>query len=163
MTALQLLQQMDYEYKRALYQNIPTHAIPKTKFSDKTSNGLTQCILTWLRLHGHYATRINTMGRQLKATTIIDVIGRSHVTPGKWIPGTTRKGTADIHASLNGRHVSVEVKVGKDRMSEQINTKKEVEESGGLYFVATDFESFYQWYILQTESGNNMESGGCNS
>ena len=147
MTGIQLLQEIDYQTKKDLYKNVPDHAVPKTKFSDKTSNGLTQCILIWLKLHGHYATRINTMGRQLKATTIVDVIGRAHVTPGKWIPGTTRKGTADIHASINGRHISIEVKVGRDRMSpEQLTTKKEVEQSGGLYFVAKDFESFYGWY-----------------
>jgi len=150
MKALQLLQQMDFECKRDLYGNIPTHAIPKSKFSDKTSNGLTQCILTWLRLHGHYCTRVNTMGRQLKATTITDVIGRAHVTPGKWIPGTTRRGTADIHAIINGRHVSIEVKVGRDRMSnQQHKTKQSIEQSGGLYYIATDFANFYTWYILQ--------------
>lgn len=147
MKALQILSDLDYQVKRDLYQNIPKHAVAKTKFSDKTSNQFTQAILTWLRLHGCYCTRINTMGRQLKATTIIDVIGRAHVTPGKWIPGTTKRGTADIHAIINGRHVSIEVKVGRDRMSDdQHKTKKAIEQCGGVYYIAQDFESFYQWY-----------------
>jgi hypothetical protein len=147
MTALQLLQQMDFEAKRDLYKSTPLHAIPKTKFSDKTSNGLTQCILTWLKLHNHYATRINTMGRKLKDTVIVDVIGRAHITPGKWVPGTTRKGTSDIHSVINSKHASIEVKVGRDTMSDdQIKTKQQVENSGGLFFIAKDFESFMIWY-----------------
>lgn len=147
MTALQLLQQIDYDCKRDLYKNIPTHAVPKTKFSDRTSNALTQCILTWLRLHGHYAVRVSTTGRKLRDTVIVDVIGRARTMQGKWIPGTTRKGTSDIHASINGRHCSIEVKIGYDRMSEdQLKTKAMVEESGALYFIAKDFESFMQWY-----------------
>jgi hypothetical protein len=152
MNALKTLTELDYQAKRDLYPNMPEHAIPKSKFSDRTSNALTQCILTFLRLHAHYATRINTTGRQLKATTIIDVIGRAHVTPGKWIPGTTRKGTADIHAIIKGRHVSIEVKAGRDRMSaEQLKTKQSVEASAGLYYVAHDFQNFYTWYNQQSK------------
>src|SRR5688500_18488882 len=107
-TALKILSDLDYEAKLAMYQNVPEAAVVRTTFYDKTANGLTQCILTWLRLHGHYCTRINTTGRQLPATTIVDVLGRAHVTPGKWIPGATRRGTADLHCIINGRHGSIE-------------------------------------------------------
>lgn len=161
MKALQLLTEIDYQVKRNLYKNVPEYAITKGQFSDKTANGLTQCILTWLRLHGNYATRINVTGRQLPATTIVDVIGRAHVTPGKWLPSTTRKGTADIHAVINGKHASIEVKIGRDRMSEeQERTKQDVERSGGLYYIARDFESFYNWYskiILSEDSLQNIK------
>lgn len=146
-TALKTLQKMDFADKARRYPGVPRTAIPSTRFNDHTANALTRAILRWLELHGHYATRINTMGRQLKGTTVIDVIGRAHVTPSKWIPGTTRKGTADIHASINGRHVSIEVKIGSDTMSpEQLKTKNMVEQSGGLFYAAKDFESFYKWY-----------------
>jgi hypothetical protein len=148
MKALKLLSDIDYQAKREAHKSVPDYAIPKTKFSDKTANGLTKSIQAWLNLHGHYCTRINTTGRKLKDTTVIDVIGRAHITPGKWIPGTTRKGTADIHAVIKGVHVSIEVKVGKDRMSpEQHKTKEAIEKSGGLYFIAKDFESFHTWYV----------------
>jgi hypothetical protein len=153
MNALKILSDLDYQTKRHLYASMPEHAIPRTRFSDKTANGLTQCILTWLRLHGHYATRIVTTGRKLKDTVTVDVLGRNRVLPGQWIPGTTRTGTSDIHAIINGRHASIEVKVGKDKMSPaQEKTKKDVERSGGVYFIAKDFESFYQWYNSQLEN-----------
>jgi len=87
------------------------------------------------------------MGRKLKDTAIVNVLGQTKVIPGRWIPGTTRKGTADIHSIIDGRHVSIEVKVGKDRMSEvQHDTMHDIESSGGIYYVAKDFDSFYQWY-----------------
>ena len=147
MTALQRLQELDHQRKLEAYPNTPRYAIAITRFNDKTSNGLTQCILRWLELHGHYCTRINTMGRQLPTTTIVDVIGRAHVTQGKWIPGTTKRGTADVHSCINGRHVSIEVKVRKDRMSnEQHKTKEAIERCGGVYFIAKDFDSFLTWY-----------------
>src|SRR3989304_2461140 len=147
MKALAILQAMDYECKRDLYKGVPNFAIPKSKFSDKTSNGLTQCILTWLRLQGHYATRINTTGRKLKDTVIVDVVGRARTLKGQWIPGSTRKGTADIIGSIHGKHVSIEIKIGKDKPSkEQEDTRHDIESDGGYYFIAQNFQTFYEWY-----------------
>lgn len=147
MNALQLLQDLDYRHKRETYKNVPPHAIARPRLNDKTANGLTQCILRWLTLHGHWCTRVNTTGRMLKGAQVVDVIGRTRVMAGKWIPGTTRKGTADIHGSINGKHVSIEVKIGRDTMSTyQHKTKQAIESSGGLYFVAKSFDSFMQWY-----------------
>lgn len=160
MTALQLLQKLDFQHKRKQYPNLPDHAIPRGKFSDKTSNGLTGCILRWLALHGHYATRVTTTGRQLKGASVVDAIGRTRVMQGSWIPGTTRSGTSDIHASINGRHSSIEVKIGRDKMSDaQERTRGEVEKSGGLYFIAKDFESFMLWYKELTRSSPNQRVG----
>ena len=146
-SAIKELQQLDYDHRRRRYPNAPPHAIPMRSFRDSTANGLTACISTWLEIHGHYVTRINTTGRKLKDTTVVNVLGQTKVMPGKWIPGTTRKGTADIHAIINGRHVSIEVKVGRDRMSQaQHKTKQAIEDCGGLYVIAIDFESFHNWY-----------------
>lgn len=145
--ALNLLRDLDNEEKRKKYETVPPEYIPKTKFEDKTSNGLTACILRWMHLNGHYATRVTTTGRKLPNTTVTDVIGRARVMQGTWIPGTTRIGTADIHAVIAGMHCSIEVKIGRDVMSEaQHQTKEDIEQSGGLYFVAKDFESFMNFY-----------------
>lgn len=133
MAALEHLQQLDAEAKRARYTSIPIHAMPPSKFEDRTSNGLTRCIISFLQLKGCWATRINTTGRYLHKVD-------------KWIPGTTRRGTADIHAVIAGRHVSIEVKI-RDRMSEhQQKTKQAIEASGGMYYVARNFEEFLRWY-----------------
>lgn len=143
MKALKELSELDYMDKLKKYPNMPVHAISRARFNDHTANQLTGCILKWLTLHGHWGTRITTTGRQIQGSTVTDVIGRAHIMAGKWIPGTTRKGTADIHGIINGRHVSIEVKVGRDKMSEHQNkTKKAIEQSGGIYWVVKTFDEF---------------------
>ena len=147
MTALERLTLIDMDAKRQLFKNVPGHAIVKTKFEDRSANGLTRCVLHFLQLRGHWATRVNTTGRLLQGKEYIDVLGHRKQMKSTWVPGTTKRGTADIHAVIDGRHCSIEIKVGRDRMSkEQLATKAAIEKSGGLYFVAKDFESFFAWY-----------------
>ena len=125
--------QMDLTAKKERYSSVPSYALPKMKVKS-TANGLTQAIVSWLNLNGHFATRVSSAGRYLPQLS-------------KFIPSTTKRGTADIHSVLNGRHVSIEVKIGKDKMSEaQIEMKAHIEKAGGIYFVATDFEMFLKWY-----------------
>lgn len=59
------------------------------------------------------------------------------------------RGTADIHAIIKGKAVKIEVKIGKDRQSIfQKEYQKNVEKAGGIYYIAKDFDSFYEWYNL---------------
>lgn len=44
---------------------VSDYAIPKTKYEDKTSNGLTRCILDYIQVTGNFAERIANMGRQI--------------------------------------------------------------------------------------------------
>ncbi|WP_288428935.1 hypothetical protein [uncultured Spirosoma sp.] len=134
MTALQELVEMDLEFKRQKHPGVPPKYVPKTKFEDKTANGLTKCITRCVELHGGYATRIQSQGQYNEQL-------------GRWTKGTTRKGTADIHAVYNGRHLSVEVKIGKDRMSDaQRRTARQVEQAGGIYYAASTYEGFWNWF-----------------
>ncbi len=133
MEGIQELSKRSFESKKERYKNVPDYALPKTKVK-KSANGLTQAIINWLTLNNHFATRVSSAGRFLTNRKI-------------YIPSTTRKGTADIHAIIKGKHVSIEVKIGKDRMSEaQIHMKQEIEKAGGVYYVAKDFDSFHKWY-----------------
>ncbi len=125
------LTQMD---KARRYPSVPRYALPKKKLTDSTANGLTQAILSWLELNGCWATRVSSAGRYLPKEK-------------KFIPSTTKLGCADIHAVIGGRHVSIEVKVGKDRMSEdQHKVKAAIEKAGGVYFLARTFDEFLEWY-----------------
>jgi hypothetical protein len=145
--ALHKLRDLDYQIRKEKYSHVPDYAITKRHFDDTTSNGLTNCIISWLLLKGHYATRVTTTGRQIQGAAVTDVIGRTRIMKSTWIPGTTRKGTADVHASINGKHVSIEVKIGRDKMSEkQLKTKEIVEASGGLYYIAHSFTDFLEFY-----------------
>jgi hypothetical protein len=130
------LTQMD---KANRYPSVPSYALPKSKHSDSTANGLTKAIISWLELNGCWATRVSSAGRYIAQQ-------------GKFIPSTTKRGTADIHAVIAGRHVSIEVKIGRDKMSEdQHKVKAAIEKAGGLYYVAHSFDEFLTFYKTMTK------------
>jgi len=121
--AYELHYQRDYPnvYKNKL---MPVCKFPKVE----TANGLTRFVLDMINWNGGYANRISSAGR---------VVG------GKYIPSTTRKGTADIHAIINGQHWSIEIKIGKDKMSEyQYEERDRVQKAGGNYMIVKDADSF---------------------
>jgi len=63
----------------------------------------------------------------------------------KWIPSATRKGTADIHGIYNGKHLSIEVKIGRDIMSQaQHKEMARIRKAGGYYFVVTSPDDFFR-------------------
>ena len=103
-----------------------------------TANGLTSFITKFLFHMGHRATRINVMGRKLG---------------NKFIRSTTRKGTADISATINGRSVMLEIKVGKDKPRPKQLKEQELErKAGGVFeFVGTP-EQFFEIYDLLTKT-----------
>lgn len=103
--------------------------IPKPTFPDTSkANGLTRFVIDMINWSGGYANRISSSGR---------VVG------GKYIPGRTMKGTADIHAIIKGQHFSIEIKVGRDRMSQWQEAERErVRKAGGNYMIVADPDSF---------------------
>jgi hypothetical protein len=118
---------------RAKYPSVPDYARPKPKLSASDANSLTKAIVSFIDLSGGWATRISVEGRYIESL-------------GKRIPSSVKKGTADIHAVYKGRHLSIEVKIGKDRQSEeQKDVQKSVEAAGGHYFIARNFDDFHQW------------------
>lgn len=119
-------------------------------YTDRTANGLTRCIIDFLTFSGHYANRIGTQGQ-----VRVQEVPRYNLLSGKvetmqkvsWTKGTTRKGTPDIDAVINGRAVKIEVKIGDDIMSEhQEKEQRKILAAGDLYFIARDMPSFLQWY-----------------
>lgn len=56
-------------------------------------------------------------------------------------------GTADISATIRGRSVKIEVKIGRDRQSEaQKRYQASIEAAGGIYYIARNIDDFMQWY-----------------
>ncbi len=149
MTAIKTLKELYLTNNRVKYPSMPEYARVIPKYTDRTANGLTKCIIDYLRLNGCQAERINSMGRPIdKRKTYTDVIGRTR-TIGRqtWIKTTGTNGTADISATIAGRSVKIEVKIGNDRQSEaQKAYQKSIENSGGVYVIAKDFESFIEWF-----------------
>jgi hypothetical protein len=150
MKAIDILKQLKQAEQRAQFPNVPEHGLKPVKYEDKTANGLTKCILDFLNISGHFAERINTMGRMIDSRKqVTDVIGRTKtIGTAKYIPTTGTKGSADISATINGRSVKIEVKIGKDRQSQdQIQYQQRTEQAGGIYLIAKDFQGFYDWYV----------------
>lgn len=109
--------------------------VPKP-FIINTTNGLTNSIIRYFQLHNHFAERISTQGTW-------DAKNKTY----RHSTGT--KGSADISAIVNGRSVKIEVKFGKDVLSDaQKSYAEKVRQSGALYYVAKDFFEFINWFNL---------------
>ena len=132
--AVKELERLANEDARRRYPNTPGYAFAPRRFRDDTANGLTKCITTYLKLKGAFVSRLNNQGvydRRL----------------GCYRRGTNRRGLPDVIATYKGKSFFIEVKAGKDRLSEfQKQVQEEQSRAGGLFFVARDFQSFKQWF-----------------
>ena len=115
------------EYPNAYRNGHYTH--PKMPQVAK-ANGLTNFIINYVNWMGYRATRISTTGRKIG---------------DKWIKGTTRRGTADISMTVNGRSAMIEVKIGKDKASEhQLKEQERERKAGGIYEFCSTVEEFFE-------------------
>lgn len=148
MTPLQQLTELDWKL-RCSQTKMPPDYVVKTKYSDKTANGLTKAIVKWITINGYQAERISTTGRWIDNSKIVtDVLGNcKKIGSGKYIKGSGTKGSADISATIKGKSIKIEVKIGKDKQSEaQKDYQLSIEKAGGIYFIAKDFSSFIEFY-----------------
>lgn len=119
------------------------------KHRDDTANELTRCIIDYIKYKGGQAERINTTGIPIDSRRQVkDILGRTRTIGSvQWRPSGSTVGSADISATINGRSVKIEVKIGRDRMSEaQRRYQRDIEAAGGIYYVARDFTEFVAWY-----------------
>lgn len=130
------LERLAYDRFRAEHPNFPEYAIPPQSYRDDTANGLTRCVVDFIRYNGGQAERINTTGvPEQRGGRIV------------WRKSNTTKGSADISATITGRSVKIEIKIGADRQSEaQRRYQAAIEQAGGLYFIAKDFNTFVEWF-----------------
>lgn len=97
-----------------------------------TANGLTTFVTNYLNWLGHRATRINVSGRKVG---------------DKWIRSSTRKGTADISATVKGKSVMIEIKIGRDKASEfQLAEQIKERKAGGVYEFVGSVDEFFMLY-----------------
>ena len=127
-------------------------------YTDTNTNGLTNCVKSFLEFKGHYCIRTNRQG-QAKVERIPiggtqrDISGKGAKVYGKisWTKNPEDKAITDLHASIDGLFVAIEIKCAatKDRIkkkSGQLENKIHVENSGGIHLIVTDMESFWVWY-----------------
>lgn len=131
------------------YPNMPPSYIPKTDWKDNSANSLTKCVIAWIQFMGGQAERISSQGQYREGAKIqvgSGMMAHTKQLPGKWTPGQSTKGTADISATIRGRSVKIEIKQ-KDKQSEaQKQYQAAIERAGGVYIIVRDFDSFVDWY-----------------
>ena len=160
MKSLDKLKELKLKESINEHPNVPRYAISVPKYTDKTANGLTRCIIDYLQLSNHQAERINTMCRPIdNRKQVTDVLGRTKTIGSMtWGKSTATKGSADISATINGRSVKIEVKIGKDRQSmDQKIYQQNIEKSGGQYWIVKNFDDFMKKYeeFLESLKSNN--------
>lgn len=140
-----LLEELYLKHTKSNYHNFPEFAIPPEKFSDATANDLTKTICKFITYIGGQAERISNQGQYRDNTKVVtDVLGRKRtIGSGTWTKGQGTNGTADISAIYRGKSYKIEVKIGKDRMSQaQLRYKQDVERAGAIYIIARNFDDF---------------------
>jgi hypothetical protein len=144
------LKALEIEQLKAKYPSMRPELIPLTDWKDNSANGLTKCIIFYINALGGQAERISSQGQYREGKKI--KVGTGEIQyekqlPGKWTPGQSTKGTADISATIRGRSVKIEVKYGKDIQSDaQKNYQEMIERAGGIYIIARNFDDFVLWY-----------------
>jgi Holliday junction resolvase len=132
--ALAYLNTLADQRKAQRSPNFPAKYISRSKYNDRDANGLTKCVVDYLRLSGYFSTRLSSTG-----TYRADV--------GKYIPSQQRSGMPDVFAVVGGRAVFVEVKIGTDRLSDvQKETIADLEKAGAVIYIAHTFQGFYDWF-----------------
>ncbi|GAB4007175.1 hypothetical protein GCM10028808_10560 [Spirosoma migulaei] len=103
----------------------------------ETANELTRRIVAHFQNYGHFATRLQSTG------TYRDDLK-------KFVPSQQRAGLPDVLAVVNSNAVFVEVKAGKDCLSEVQNSAiNDLENAGAKVYVAHTFEGFRKWFRTQ--------------
>jgi len=157
-SGLKVLNSLAWENLKRRYPEIRECLLPRPKYRERTANQLTQSVIAFIKLTGGQAERISVSGRTIDhRQTFTDVLGHQRsIGTLQWIPGTMTRGSADISATIAGRSVKIEIKIGKDRMSDaQRRYQHDIEAAGGIYLTAKDFQGFYDWYqdYFQPNSG----------
>lgn len=150
------LTELEAQARHAKNPSFPFAYLARTKYTDKTANGLTKCIVDFLNLSGHQAERIRSEGRMIDNTKqYTDVLGhRKTIGSVKYIKASSQNGTADISATVQvfvmGRPLGIackwEVKM-RDKQSEaQARYERSVTDAGGKYFIVHNWPEFWEQY-----------------
>ena len=141
--AIRLLKDAVKARKQAQYPNIPQDYLTCHNYEGKTANGLTRCVIDYInsqedchaeRISNEGVMRTDKNGKSFRATS------------------SMTNGTADIHATIVGRSVKFEIKIGRDVQSaEQKQYQQDIENAKGYYLIVRNFEEFLTWFLPKME------------
>ncbi len=124
----------------------PRTAKKKGQPKTETANALTRRIVTHIRQHGGFASRISSTGTYREDLK-------------KFVSSQQVSGLPDVMAVVSGRAVFVEVKVGRDVLSEvQKQTISGLIAAGAAVYLARDFESFTAWFTTLLALPNDADN-----
>lgn len=132
----------------------------KPKYSDKTEKGLKKCIEDFCEFTGHFAESIQNKGTRIDERQVVENVIGQMKTIGRvrWNYSSQTKGTSDMQASIRPKDskyavkVAIEIKLPGDRMRPaQLEYKKKIEDSGGVYITVSSFEDFLNWFNSFTQ------------
>lgn len=110
-----------------------------------TANGLTTAIVNYINWTGNRATRINVQGRLVEGEHTTE--SGATFAKKKWIKSSTRKGTADISSTINGKSAMWEIKIASDKPSEaQLKEQERERKAGGIYEFIKTIDQFFEVY-----------------
>lgn len=169
--AFELLEEMSCRQMDTLLSCASDNTIPKSTYRDNTIDELTRCIVDCIRFKGDLAERIgskecpNDMLTEeldiLDRRQTIDGISRMTIAPAKEF--------SVVSATIDGKGVLILVTFGKCLPNVTLsNLQRNIEQTGGIFYVAKDFASFLGWYVttftlpyLQRPVNTSMSKGLC--
>lgn len=144
------LKALELEALRLKHPTIDMKYLAFTNWKDDSANSLTSCVIAYVQYMGGQAERISSQGQYREGAKIqvgTGELAHTKQLPGKWTPGQSTKGTADISSTIRGRSVKIEIKYGKDVQSQvQKEYQASIEKAGGVYIIVRTFDEFVVWY-----------------
>ena len=144
------LKALELEALRLKHPTIDQKYLAFTNWKDDSANSLTSCVIAYVQYMGGQAERISSQGQYREGAKIqvgTGELAHTKQLPGKWTPGQSTKGTADISSTIRGRSVKIEIKYGKDVQSQvQKEYQASIEKAGGVYIIVRTFDEFVIWY-----------------
>lgn len=156
---LKRLRELAWKDSWERHPSLPDYVRVIHNYTDKTANGLTRCILDFLRFSGNQGERISNTGRVLDNSRVVaDVLGtQRRIGSMTWIPGTGAAGTADLSAIIKGISVKIEIKIGRDVMSAaQERYRDQVIRAGGQYWLCHNMDEFHTFYTKLIHTKNEQ-------
>lgn len=131
-TALKELRNKAAEAKSMAGASVPSHAVARIGFRDRTAGDLMHCVIAWLLIHLHHFDRSDNhhkVGNTRKPiSTMLDP-----------------EDTFNLLTSINGKCVFIMI-TDKPMSPVHLDTKKRAERGGAHFWVISSFEEFLTEY-----------------
>jgi hypothetical protein len=126
------------------------HYYPQPKYTDKTTNELTKCVIDYIRFNSGQAEKINQRAfikNNRKTPTY--TLGAIAIGSNEWISRIHKKEAVYIHSVINRKFVRIEVKIeatgDNNHPKGQTTYQSKIEVAEGYYLTVRNFTDFYNW------------------